>query len=137
MTSGPGPGLRRDYDARVTDIAVPDARPYSPGFAGVLAGETDIALVDGEQGRLLYRGYPISEVVQHGTFAQVAELLWTGEWKARTPSRPLPLHRTRRRPRCASCPSGRTPWTRCAPPCPSGAPISASAWPPTASRPAR
>ena len=58
----------------------PDTRPYSPGLAGVLAGETHIALVDGANGRLLYRGYPIAELVKHGSFAQVAELLWTGLW---------------------------------------------------------
>ena len=54
--------------------------PYSPGLEGVLAGETSLALVDGEHGRLLYRGYPIGEVVERGTYAQVAELLWTGKW---------------------------------------------------------
>ena len=63
-----------------------DTRPYSPGLAGVLAGETTIALVDGEAGRLLYRGYPIGELVREGTYAQVAELLWTGEWPAERPS---------------------------------------------------
>ncbi|MFO1541356.1 MAG: citrate synthase [Chloroflexota bacterium] len=55
-------------------------RPYSPGLEGVLAGETTIALVDGLNGRLIYRGYPIGELVRSGTYAQVAELLWTGEW---------------------------------------------------------
>jgi citrate synthase len=57
-----------------------EAHPYSPGLAGVVAGETTIALVDGAAGRLLYRGYPIVELVRHGSFAQVAELLWTGTW---------------------------------------------------------
>lgn len=57
-----------------------DDRPYSPGLEGVLAGETSIALVDGANGRLIYRGYPIGELVRYGTYAQVAELLWTGEW---------------------------------------------------------
>ncbi len=59
-----------------------DERPYSPGLEGVLAGETSIAKVDGANGRLLYRGYPIVELVRGGTYAQVAELLWTGEWPA-------------------------------------------------------
>ncbi|MEA2621431.1 MAG: citrate synthase [Chloroflexota bacterium] len=59
-----------------------DTRPYSVGLEGVLAGETSIALVDGAKGRLLYRGYPIGELVRHGTYAQVAELLWTGDWPA-------------------------------------------------------
>ena len=69
-----------------------DGRTYSPGLEGVLAGETAIALVDGERGQLLYRGYPIVELVRHGTYGQVAELLWTGEWlpEARLPAAPLP-----------------------------------------------
>ena len=59
-----------------------DARAFSPGLKGVLAGETALAMIDGEQGRLQYRGYPIGELVERGTYAQVAELLWTGEWDA-------------------------------------------------------
>jgi citrate synthase len=56
-------------------------RAYSPGLKGVLAGETALAMIDGEAGRLQYRGYPIGELVERGTYAQVAELLWTGEWR--------------------------------------------------------
>jgi citrate synthase len=69
-----------------------DERPYSPGLEGVLAGETSLAMVDGANGRLLYRGYPIVELVKGGTYAQVAELLWTGEWPetAHLPCAPLP-----------------------------------------------
>ncbi|CAN5580461.1 citrate synthase/methylcitrate synthase [soil metagenome] len=63
-------------------MTTPDERPYSPGLQDVLAGETTIALVDGEDGRLLYRGYPIGQLVREGSYAQVAELLWTGEWPA-------------------------------------------------------
>ena len=58
----------------------PDSRPYSPGLEGVLAGETSLAMVDGANGRLWYRGFPIGQLVERGTFAQVAELLWTGDW---------------------------------------------------------
>ncbi|MEO6351414.1 MAG: citrate/2-methylcitrate synthase [Candidatus Limnocylindrales bacterium] len=69
-----------------------DERPYSPGLEGVLAGETSLAMVDGTNGRLLYRGYPILDLVKTGTYAQVAELLWTGEWpeSAHMPCAPLP-----------------------------------------------
>ena len=56
------------------------ARAFSPGLKGVLAGETSLAMIDGEAGRLQYRGYPIGELVERGTYAQVAELLWTGDW---------------------------------------------------------
>jgi citrate synthase len=69
-----------------------DTRPYSPGLEGVLAGETSIALVDGANGRLLYRGYHITELARAGTYGQVAELLWTGDWpdEAHLPCAPLP-----------------------------------------------
>ena len=68
---------------------------YSPGLKGVVAGETSLAMIDGEKGRLLYRGYPIGELVERGTYAQVAELLWTGAWpseadEARLARAPLP-----------------------------------------------
>jgi citrate synthase len=58
------------------------ARPYSPGLEGVIAGETSLSYIDGERGRLLYRGYRIGDLVAHGTYPAVANLLWTGEWDA-------------------------------------------------------
>jgi citrate synthase len=58
-----------------------DARPYSPGLEGVVAAETGLALVDGENGRLLYRGYRIGDLVEHGSYSAVANLLWTGDWE--------------------------------------------------------
>jgi citrate synthase len=64
----------------MTSEPTADSRPYSPGLKGVVAGETSLAFIDGDKGRLLYRGYPIGDLVEHGTYAQVAELLWTGEW---------------------------------------------------------
>jgi citrate synthase len=57
-----------------------DERPYSPGLEGVLAGETSLSQVDGIRGRLLYRGYRIGDLVEHGTYPVVANLLWTGDW---------------------------------------------------------
>src|ERR1035437_9293615 len=56
-------------------------RPYSPGLEGVIAAETAVGFVDGQNGRLLYRGYPIGQLVEKGTYGRVAELLWTGEWR--------------------------------------------------------
>jgi citrate synthase len=58
-----------------------DDRPYSHGLEGVIAGETSLGYVDGANGRLLYRGYRIGDLVEHGTFSSVAELLWTGDWR--------------------------------------------------------
>ncbi len=67
-------------------------RPYSPGLEGVIAGETSLSFIDGERGRLLYRGYRIGDLVQHGTYASIANLLWTGDWdpKHRLPTAPVP-----------------------------------------------
>jgi citrate synthase len=60
-----------------------DDRPYSPGLEGVLAGETSLSKVDGANGRLIYRGYRIGDLVERGSYPAVANLLWTGEWDAR------------------------------------------------------
>jgi len=57
-----------------------DERPYSPGLEGVIAAETALGFVDGERGRLLYRGYRIGDLVERGSFPAIANLLWTGDW---------------------------------------------------------
>ena len=79
-------------DAPAGDTPAADTRPYSPGLEGVVAAESAIALVDGINGRLLYRGYPIGQLVQRGSFAEVADLLWTGDWHpgVRMPCAPVP-----------------------------------------------
>ncbi|MFN2507943.1 MAG: citrate/2-methylcitrate synthase [Chthoniobacterales bacterium] len=56
-----------------------EAKPsYSPGLAGVVAGETSICWVDPNAG-LMYRGYDIHEVAQQANFEEVAYLLLNGE----------------------------------------------------------
>jgi citrate synthase len=69
-----------------------DDRSYSPGLEGVLAGETELSKVDGANGRLTYRGYRIGDLVEHGTYPAVANLLWTGDWDpdARLATAPVP-----------------------------------------------
>src|SRR6476469_992586 len=51
---------------------------YSPGLAGVVAGETEICWVDPNAG-LMYRGYDIHEMAQKANFEEVAYLLLNGE----------------------------------------------------------
>jgi citrate synthase len=69
-----------------------DDRPYSPGLEGVLAGETALGKVDGERGRLTYRGYRIGDLVERGSYHAVANLLWTGDWdpSVRLSTGPIP-----------------------------------------------
>jgi citrate synthase len=66
--------------ASAPEAPATDDRPYSPGLEGVIAGETALSKVDGARGRLTYRGYRIGDLVEHGTYAAVANLLWTGDW---------------------------------------------------------
>jgi citrate synthase len=80
-------------EAAAAPTTVPaDDRTYSPGLEGVLAGETSLSKVDGAKGRLVYRGYRIGDLVEHGTYSAVANLLWTGEWDpaARLATGPVP-----------------------------------------------
>ena len=72
-----------------------DDRPYSPGLEGVIAGETALSFIDGAAGRLLYRGYAIADLVLHGTYPAVANLLWTGDWDpaAKLACQPAPRRR--------------------------------------------
>ena len=51
---------------------------YSPGLAGVIAGETKICWVDPNAG-LAYRGYDIHEMAEKASFEEVAYLLINGD----------------------------------------------------------
>jgi 2-methylcitrate synthase len=51
---------------------------YSPGLAGVIAGETEICWVDPNAG-LMYRGYDIHDMAEQASFEEVAYLLLNGE----------------------------------------------------------
>jgi len=72
--------------------AAPAPYPYSPGLEGVPAAETGLGYVDGAAGRLLYRGYRIGDLVEHGSYPAVANLLWTGDWEPahHLPTTPVP-----------------------------------------------
>src|SRR5258707_14038993 len=51
---------------------------FSPGLAGVIAGETAICWVDPAAG-LMYRGYDIHGMAEKAAFEEVAYLLLNGE----------------------------------------------------------
>ena len=52
---------------------------YDPGFTSTASCESAITFIDGDQGRLLYRGYSIQELVERSDFIEVAYLLLYGE----------------------------------------------------------
>lgn len=52
---------------------------YDPGFMSTAACNSSITFIDGEQGLLYYRGYPIEELAEHCDYLEVAYLLMHGE----------------------------------------------------------
>ena len=54
------------------------------GLRGVVAGETRICTVDGQEGELTYRGISIDELAEQASFEEVAYLLWNGKLPSRT-----------------------------------------------------
>ena len=54
------------------------------GLEGVVALDTDVSFIDGQQGGLIYRGYDIRDLATNATFEEVAYLLWNGELPKQT-----------------------------------------------------
>ena len=52
---------------------------YDPGFLSTASCTSTITYIDGDQGVLLYRGYPIEQLAQHCDFLEVCYLLLNGE----------------------------------------------------------
>jgi citrate synthase len=48
------------------------------GLEDVVAGKSAISFIDGREGKLLYRGYDISELAENSTYEETAYLLWNG-----------------------------------------------------------
>jgi citrate synthase len=51
---------------------------YVPGLEGVTAAETEVSEVDGQNGRLIYRGGYLIEELKDCSFEEIAHLLWYG-----------------------------------------------------------
>ena len=52
---------------------------YDPGFTSTASCESKITYIDGDEGVLLYRGYPIEQLAEHGDFLETCYLLLYGE----------------------------------------------------------
>ncbi len=52
---------------------------YDPGFTSTAACDSKITFIDGDEGVLLYRGYPIDELAERGDFLETCYLLLYGE----------------------------------------------------------
>src|SRR5277367_3984118 len=54
------------------------------GLEDIVAATSSICDVNGKEGRLIYQGYDIHDLVEHSTFEEVVYLLWFG----RLPKKP-------------------------------------------------
>ncbi len=52
---------------------------YDPGFTSTASTESKITYIDGGAGVLLYRGYPIDQLAEHGDFLETCYVLLYGE----------------------------------------------------------
>jgi citrate synthase len=52
---------------------------YDPGFTSTANCSSKITYIDGDEGILLYRGYPIDQLAEHSNFLEVCYLLLHGE----------------------------------------------------------
>ena len=50
----------------------------SKGLEDVVSGQSSICFIDGQEGRLLYRGYDIAELAPRSTYEETTFLLWNG-----------------------------------------------------------
>jgi len=56
-----------------------DRFTYDPGFTSTASCESKITYIDGEQGILLHRGYPIDQLAENSDFLETCYLLLNGE----------------------------------------------------------
>ncbi len=52
---------------------------YDPGFTSTASCDSAITYIDGDEGVLLHRGYPIGQLAEHSSFMEVSYLLLNGE----------------------------------------------------------
>jgi citrate synthase len=52
---------------------------YDPGFTSTASCESKITYIDGDEGILLYRGYPIEQIAENGDFLETCYLLLYGQ----------------------------------------------------------
>src|SRR2546430_12638809 len=56
---------------------------FKEGLEDIVVSTSEICFVDGREGRLLYRGYDVDDLVQHSSFEEVVYLLWNGSLPSR------------------------------------------------------
>ncbi|WP_084581063.1 citrate synthase [Sphingomonas azotifigens] len=77
------PVLKGSTGPDVVDIrklyAQTGAFTYDPGFTSTASCESGLTFIDGDEGVLLHRGYPIGQLAENSSFMEVSYLLLNGE----------------------------------------------------------
>ena len=90
----------QEYDVPITDgtikaadlgqIKAGDDQPglavYDPGFVNTASCRSAVTFIDGDEGILEYRGYPIEQLAEKSNFLEVAYLLIHGDAAHQGPS---------------------------------------------------
>ncbi len=63
----------------VTELTTDKAPVKARGLEGVIALESALSSIDGDKGRLIYRGYDINDLAEHTTYEEVVYLLRNGD----------------------------------------------------------
>jgi citrate synthase len=99
----------QDETIKATDLRKIKADPsdfglmtYDPAYMNTASCKSRITFIDGDKGILNYRGYPIEQLADDGTYLETAYLLWHGELPTQaqldafgaaiTANLPLPAH---------------------------------------------
>ena len=72
-----------------------DMFTFDPGFTSTASCESKITYIDGDQGILLHRGYPIEQLAEHGDFLETCYLLLYGELPTSAQKKDFVFHVTR------------------------------------------
>ena len=70
--------IKEDYFVEGPQLCNLDRSKTYKGLVGIYVDESFITLIDGENGKLYFRGYPLKELVNNSSFEEVAYLLIYG-----------------------------------------------------------
>ncbi len=73
------PIVNGGVDAKAWSKLMPQTWFFDPSFGATAAAESSVTELDGENGILRYRGYPIEQLAEHSSYLEVAYLLVNGE----------------------------------------------------------
>jgi citrate synthase len=66
----------------MTERKPADSAPAA-GLEGVVVAQSELSYVDGQAGKLVYRGHPIEDLAEHSTFEETCMLILDGDLPTR------------------------------------------------------